>query len=149
MVCALSVATSSIATEHNKSLTFSEKELDCLARNIYHESYGETHKGKRAVAYVTINRVLNDKYPNSICEVVKQKHQFEWVRMGKWSVNNKKAYKDALMIAFSVTINYDKSKDPTNGATMFHAKHAKPKWNWRKLVMTTRIGNHIFYKELA
>ena len=149
MVCALSVATHSQATEHNKSLTFSEKEIDCLARNIYHESYGETHQGKRAVAYVTINRVLNDKYPNSICEVVKQKHQFEWVGRGKWKIKNKQAYRDALMIAFSVTINYDSSKDPTKGATMFHAKYIQPKWNWRKLLRTTRIGNHIFYKELA
>lgn len=130
-----------------KPIKFSEKDVDCLARNIYHEAYGESHQGKRAVAYVTINRMLDETYPDTICEVVKQPRQFEWVSRGKWKVKDQQAYKDSIMIAYSALINYSYKIDPTNGATMFHAKRIKPKWNWRLLVKTTSIGNHIFYKE--
>lgn len=147
VACCLLAATSTLAVERDAKLKFTEAEVECLAKNIYHESYGEPHQGKRAVAYVTLNRVMSEEYPDSICAVVKQRNQFEWVRMGKWNVKHKAAYKDSLLIAYSVIINYDRAADPTNGATLFHATRISPKWNWRKLVKTVRIGNHIFYKE--
>ena len=33
-----------------------ERQLDCLAKNIYHEAAGEPFEGKVAVAQVTMNR---------------------------------------------------------------------------------------------
>ena len=44
----------------------------CLARNIYHEARNQGIEGMYAVAYVTINRMKIDAYPNSICKVVYQ-----------------------------------------------------------------------------
>ena len=55
-------------------------EIDCLARNIYHEARGESLQGQIAVAAVTVNRVLTKGYPSSICQVVYQPYQFSWVK---------------------------------------------------------------------
>ena len=50
----------------------SQPELYCLAMNIYHESKSEPLAGQYAVADVTINRTLDTRYPNTVCEVVMQ-----------------------------------------------------------------------------
>ena len=49
------------------------RELTCLAQNIYYEAGLEVEEGRVAVGLVTINRSNNGKYPNSICGVVNQK----------------------------------------------------------------------------
>jgi spore germination cell wall hydrolase CwlJ-like protein len=63
-----------------------QAQLDCLARNIYHEAGYEPFEGKVAVAQVTINRAESGKFPSDICQVVYQKNivyekvlcQFSW-----------------------------------------------------------------------
>ena len=49
------------------------KELMCLARNIFFESRGEPRPGKVAVGVVTLNRVEDPRFPDTVCGVVKQK----------------------------------------------------------------------------
>lgn len=51
----------------------SDKDVECLARNIFYESGGEPTEGKIAVGMVTVNRALDPRYPQSVCGVVKQK----------------------------------------------------------------------------
>jgi len=53
--------------------SFTEKDVDCLARNIYYEAGGEPEEGKVAVAMVTINRVRSGNFGNTICKVVNQR----------------------------------------------------------------------------
>ena len=52
---------------------FSNKDVECLARNIFYEAGSEPVEGKVAVGMVTINRSNDERYPQSICSVVKQK----------------------------------------------------------------------------
>ena len=52
---------------------FSNKEVECLARNIFYEAGSEPVEGKVAVGIVTINRSSDERYPQSICGVVHQK----------------------------------------------------------------------------
>src|SRR6056300_234304 len=47
-------------------------ELYCLAQNIYFEAKSEPLAGQYAVADVVLNRVQDTRYPNTICEVVKE-----------------------------------------------------------------------------
>lgn len=54
-----------------------EKELLCLAKNIYYEAGYEPFEGKVAVAQVTINRTENGRFPSTICDVVKQRTVLE------------------------------------------------------------------------
>lgn len=55
------------------------KQLKCLADNMYFEARSEGAVGMLAVAMVTINRVTDPAYPNTICGVVHQgKHTESW-----------------------------------------------------------------------
>jgi N-acetylmuramoyl-L-alanine amidase len=55
-----------------------EDELQCLAKNIYHEARGESREGKLAVAWVTLNRVHSSRFPDTICKVVYQTKYSKW-----------------------------------------------------------------------
>ena len=44
----------------------------CLAKNIYFEARSESTAGRIAVAWTVINRVRHDRFPDSVCAVVKQ-----------------------------------------------------------------------------
>jgi len=46
--------------------------VKCLADNMYHEARGQGTAGLLAVSSVVINRVKDKRFPNTICEVVKQ-----------------------------------------------------------------------------
>jgi spore germination cell wall hydrolase CwlJ-like protein len=49
----------------------SDKDVECLARNIFFESGGEPTEGKIAVGIVTMNRAQDPRFGKSVCEVVK------------------------------------------------------------------------------
>jgi len=51
----------------------SSRDEECLARNIFYEAGSESEEGKAAVAIVTINRVKDGRFGNSICGVVNQR----------------------------------------------------------------------------
>ena len=135
----------------------------CLALNTYHEAKNQSLVGQIATAQVVMNRVEDKRFPNTICEVVKQgpprpswedpkkeypiKHrcQFSWYCDGKDDTpKNEKAWRKAQDVAFLVI--YDKIKlDVTEGATHYHATYVKPSWAKTKK-RTTRIEKHIFYR---
>ena len=82
-----------------------EKQLDCLAINIYREAGHEPFEGKVAVAQVTMNRVATGKFGNDVCGVVYQKNvfmekvvcQFSWAcdSVHKNRPINKEAYNES------------------------------------------------------
>jgi spore germination cell wall hydrolase CwlJ-like protein len=51
----------------------SDKDVDCLARNIFYEAGSEPTEGKVAVGMVTINRAQDPAYPTGVCGVVRQR----------------------------------------------------------------------------
>jgi len=135
----------------------------CLALNTYHEAKNQSMIGQIAVAEVVMNRVQDKRFPNSVCEVVKQgptrpswedpkkeypiKHrcQFSWYCDGKSDVpKNEKAWKKAQDYAYLVLYNRI-AIDVTEGATHYHATYVKPSWA-RTKTRTTRIESHIFYR---
>lgn len=124
-----------------------QKQIDCLAENIYHEAGYEPREGKEAVALVTLNRMQDPRFPKDICGVVKQKTtsvcQFSWFCQHVY-VKNKDVYEEARNTAVYVYANYENLKDITKGALYYHADYVNPRW---KLEKTTVIGRHIFYKE--
>jgi spore germination cell wall hydrolase CwlJ-like protein len=132
---------------YNQLTKDTQKQIDCLAENIYHEAGYESRQGKEAVALVTLNRMQDPRFPKDICGVVKQKTtsvcQFSWF-CHKVSISNKDVYEDAKEVAVYVYANYENLKDITKGALYYHADYVNPRW---KLEKTTVIGRHIFYKE--
>ena len=50
----------------------------CLALNVYHEAKNQSFIGQVAVAQVVMNRVKDTRYPNTVCDVVKQGATYKW-----------------------------------------------------------------------
>ena len=123
------------------------EQLECLALNIYFESRNQSKIGMQAVAWVTLNRVRHQMYPDSICDVVWDQDQFSWTHDGKSDYPfERDKWLEARRMALYVMENYINGFDPTEGAIMFHANYIKPWWA-RHYERTVRIDNHIFYKE--
>lgn len=125
-----------------------QKEVKCLAENMYFESAHEPDEGKLAVAFVTLNRTRDKNFPASVCDVVTQKTkstcQFSWFCLVKDKTpRNDEIFSKILDMASFVYINYDKIDDPTLGALYYHADYVNPKW--KNLNHTKTIGRHIFY----
>ena len=76
-----------------------QNKVDMLAKNIYFEARGEGRHGMRLVADVTLNRVNNDDFPDTICAVVMQKGQFTWNKKSK--PTNQEKWELALDVANS------------------------------------------------
>jgi spore germination cell wall hydrolase CwlJ-like protein len=113
-------------------------EVECLTRNIYHEAQGEPFQGKVAVALVTLNRVDDPQFPDSICKVVYQKGQFSWTKNYSKVKVNQQQWQDAKDAAAYALLN----RDYNFKATHFHNATVKPRW---KLKRVAKIANHYFY----
>jgi spore germination cell wall hydrolase CwlJ-like protein len=129
-----------------------QKQVTCLAENMYFEAANEPMEGKKAVAFVTINRLQSGNYAHTICDVVFQKTggtcQFSWycdpaVLRKRLTVHNTLLYNDIRELATHIVVNYERMKDVTKGATYYHADYVNPGW---KLMKIDQIGRHIFYK---
>jgi len=118
-------------------------EVECLARNIYFEARNQPIEGQEAVAHVTLNRLKSGKHGDSICKVVYQPYAFSWTLKAKTRMNEIKAENLAREIAFNTLLG--KTKDPTNGATHYHATYVTPYWS-KKLEKKVKISSHVFYE---
>jgi spore germination cell wall hydrolase CwlJ-like protein len=129
------------------------KQLDCLARNIYHEAGNEPFEGKAAVAQVTLNRAESGKFPNDICKVVYQKNvvyekvlcQFSWYceQATMARPKNQAVYNQSMDAAKQVLLEGFRLPSLKN-AMYYHADYVNPKW---KLEKVATVGRHIFYSD--
>ena len=134
-----------------------EPQAWCLAQNIYYEARSSNLADQAAVADVVLNRVQDTRYPNTICEVVKQGRQdsngnmirnqcqFSWYCDGKSDYpTNKDSWVSAQQTAYMMIYHSD-FRGITEGATHYHATYVSPKWAKQKQLVG-RIGNHIYYR---
>jgi spore germination cell wall hydrolase CwlJ-like protein len=115
-------------------------EVECLARNIYFEARNQPIEGQEAVAHVTLNRLKSGKHGDSICQVVYQPYAFSWTLKSKAVMKEIKAEALARDVAFKTLLGH--TKDPTNGATHYHATYVTPHWS-KKLEKKVKISSHI------
>ena len=144
----------------------------CLALNVYHEARSQGTAGLFGVTAVVLNRVNDKRFPNTICEVVKQgptreswktkqhkdlldderiyypvrnKCQFSWYCDGKNDTpRNKEKYQEILDLVKAILYNELPFIDITDGALFYHADYVNPSWAKTKQ-RTTEIDDHIFY----
>jgi len=129
-----------------------ERQLSCLAINIYREAANEPFEGKVGIAQVTLNRAKHPAFPKDICEVVYQKNTFmgQTVCQFSWYCNsqhrtrpvNQKMYDESYEVAKKVLLENFKLSS-LDHAIYYHADYVNPRWNHVRL---TKIGKHIFYK---
>ena len=129
-----------------------DRQLGCLAKNIYHEAGSEPFEGKVAVAQVTINRTASGKFPGDICKTIYQKNviyekvvcQFSWYCDRETSVKplNKAVYNESMEVAKKVLLEGFRLPS-LNNALYYHADYINPGWNREKVA---KVGRHIFYR---
>lgn len=132
-------------SSHSATLpeTQDAEDLRCLALNIYWEARNQSIAGQLAVAQVTMNRVLDWRYGDDVCDVVFEHKQFSWYWDGKSDVPiENKAWERALLIA-SAALDGSGHVE-LRGVTHYHAVYSKPYWK-DSMVRVTTIDDHIFY----
>ena len=134
------------------------KEAQCLAKNIYFEARDRQAGGRLAVAMVSVYRVESKRYPNTMCNVVWEKHknrkgkmvaQFSWTLDGLSDRPvEKSAWKKAKAAALWVMAYKDTliKYNYLDGATHYHANYVDPPWNWNKLTLVRQMEVHKFYR---
>jgi len=150
-------------------------ELICLATNIYWEARNQSFAGQIAVGLVTLNRVRDFRFPDTVCDVVyegpikeswktrqdptlleeqrvyypkRNQCQFSWYCDGfadEFPINDYQAIHDSFLVAELLLDPEIKFVDITEGATHYHADYVSPEWA-PTLEKTTTIDNHIFYR---
>ena len=110
-----------------------------------------------AVTYTILNRVVDTRFPDKICDVVYQgKHsritgmplrhkcQFSWYCDGRTDTpKDLDAYRWAEIIVRHVW--EQRHNDLTDGSTHYHSIDVKPDWAKDKTFLK-RIGDHLFYR---
>lgn len=124
-------------------------ELFCLALILYHEARGEPRVGQLAVAEVVLNRVQDERYPDTICEVMEQKHN-QICHFSFWcddisdTPQDKDLFKEMREVAWSMFYSFPDLRI-VDGATHYHHIDVSPRWAWT-LTPVARIDNHVFYR---
>ena len=137
-------------------------EVYCMALNVYYEARSSNLADQYAVADVVLNRVEDTRYPNTICEVVKEgyknadgsmkrnKCQFSWYCDGKSDTpRDQDSWGRAQSVAWDI-VKWNNYRGITEGATHYHTTYVNPRWNKSRkgwsITRVGRIGAHIFYR---
>lgn len=124
-----------------------DKEIDCLAKNIYYEARGEPETGQFLVGFVTLNRVRSNSWSNSFCSVIAERNQFEWY--STQSLNrklNNEAFNKAKEIA---TVVYNSNGTDLSQYGYFFKRTDRESKFFNSLTKISKVGNHSFYKKPA
>ena len=131
----------------------------CLALNLYFEARDQPVVGQLAVGFSTMNRVADERYPDSVCGVVKQaqysawdsknpiRHrcQYSWFCDGMSDEpKNGKAMLEATILA--ANIFYGRVTDISDGATHYHATWIDAPYWTEQMTTVFTIDDHIFYR---
>jgi spore germination cell wall hydrolase CwlJ-like protein len=143
-----------VTTKYRSAASDIERQLRCLAQNIYYEAGFESLEGKMAVAQVTMNRAHSGKFPADVCQVVYQKAkmadgseacQFSWYCESPAARRpiSVQAYEECYRAAQMVLVN-GRRVAGLDKAIYYHADYVRPRWNKQKVAV---IGRHIFYSD--
>ena len=136
----------------------------CMALNVYHESRSDNLAGMYAVSDVVLNRVRDNRWPDTVCGVVqdavysnwwkehhnklvpvRHKCQFSWYCDGKSdNPTDEQSWRRAQAVAYQI-LNRNLYRGITEGATHYHATYVDPSWN-KRFRTIGRIGAHIYYR---
>lgn len=131
----------------------------CLALNLYFEARDQPVVGQLAVGYSTMNRVKDERYPDTVCGVVKQAQYSSWDSKNpirhrcqySWFCDgmsdepkNSKAMQEATILA--ANIYYGRVTDISDGATHYHATWIEAPYWTEKMTTVFTIDDHIFYR---
>ena len=126
------------------------KETACLAEAVFFETSHRPVKEKEAVASVILNRKKSSRFPSDICDIVKQKGQFQHRK--KRSIPNSKEkhitnIEQSSLFALKA-VSEEGIKDRTGGATHFVNLESATDIEWLSgMRQTKKLGPHTFFIE--
>lgn len=130
-------------TEADSSFYLDGQEYQVLLRIVEAEAGGEDTTGKMLVANVIMNRVRSSQFPDTVPEVVYQRHngaaQFSPTADGR--INTVNVSSDTVQAVTRVM----NGEDYSAGALFFRSVHSRSGWFDRALHRVVEHGNHIFY----
>ena len=113
--------------------------LSCLATAIYFEARGEPTLGQIAVGQVIMTRVYDPRYPDNVCDVVKEGYYYSWspetpipdmCQFSFWCDGQPETINDPMHISgqkkWHGTLTFLNIVDLTEGSTYYHAHYVKP-----------------------
>ncbi len=141
--------------------TFSERDIQCMARNIFHEAANEPYDGMVLVGVVTLNRLANPKYPKTVCDVIYQRGPYSYFWKNRWHKvtvcqfswtcervrlprEGDPRWIKSLQIATNLAQGmYGSLRQKWSRSHHYHAYYVNPGWNIARI---GRVGAHIFYE---
>ena len=128
---------STSSSSSSSSGTYSDADINLLARLIYGEARGESYVGQVAVGAVVMNRIKSASFPNTMSGVIYQKYAFTAVDDGQINLTPNATARKAAQDAIN-------GWDPSGGAIYyFNPNTATNKWIWSRKLLTV-IGKHRF-----
>lgn len=127
--------------ENNFNTELSFDDAYILAKIAMAEAESEDTEGKALVMLVVLNRVKDDKFPDSVEAVVMQKGQFSPVANGRY--DEVEPDEDCFR---ALELIQKCGWDESNGATYFESK-SDSTWHSENLTFLFKHGKHYFYKE--
>ncbi len=112
----------------------SPEEIDLIALVTMGEAEGECEEGKRLVIDTILNRVDSEHFPDTVYDVVYQKHQFS----AMWGERIKKCY---VMDSIVELVKEELENRTNYECVFFHADHYG-----KYGVPMFQVGNHYFSK---
>ncbi len=120
-----------------QSSTYSDADINLLARLIYGEARGESYVGQVAVGAVVLNRIKSASFPNTMAGVIYQSYAFTAVDDGQINLTPNATAKKAAQDAIN-------GWDPSYGALYYYnPSTATSSWIFTRKTTVT-IGNHVF-----
>ena len=139
-------STQGLTDEERLSQCLSDKMCKYLAEAGYWESRSEPDKGVKAVMFVILQRVADERrWGDSVKAVLRQPKQFEYVSRGLHlkGFAEKQRYKEIVLIAHGVVNGA--ILNPVPRANHFHTTNIKRAWT-KKMREVAVIGNHAFFE---
>lgn len=119
--------------------SYSNADVELLARLIYGEARGESYVGQVAVGAVVMNRIRSSSFPNTMSAVIYQRYAFTAVADGQINLTPDQTARKAAQDAMN-------GWDPTYGAIYYYnPRTATSSWIFSRQTLVT-IGNHVFAK---
>lgn len=131
-----SIANLEAAQANNSNINISQSDIKLLAQVVHHESLGEPREGQLAVVNTLLNRLNDDRFPNTIHEIVYQPRQISHVHLVPTL-----PILDEHIAVVKEAVN---GPDNTGGALFwFNPNIAACGWQWSRQGTVT-IGGHRF-----
>ncbi|MCM1243661.1 MAG: cell wall hydrolase [Roseburia sp.] len=133
--------------EQEKKYLLSDQDYDALLRIVEAEAGGEDEEGKLLVANVVLNRVNNEKFPDTVTEVVMQREQ--GVAQFTPTVDGRFQNVTVSRETYAAVERALYGEDISQGALYFCARSkadsGRLQWFDQKLTRLFAYGNHEFF----